>query len=130
MAPDIEQTNFLLWRPKHQGDTVGVSQTDRMQTFQRSLERMQPQVRLERIRFRVTRDFRRLFYEFGAGTTKFGYAAVKVMGRDQRVHQSSRPRSSSSSGGKRIRTGKLFIELNDLRVAGQFFDHPLQLLAA
>ena len=42
VAPDIEQNNFPLCRPEHQGKTVGVSQTDRMETLQGSTERMHP----------------------------------------------------------------------------------------
>src|SRR5262245_42376361 len=37
---------------------------------------------------------------------------------------------SVSSSGKRISTGKLFIELNDFLISRQFLDRPLQLFAA
>ncbi len=116
VASNIEQDNFSLGYAKRQGDAVGMGDTHSMKSFKFSAERMQSKGRQKGIGFEISQNLGEGFFEFRVGSRKLDDTPIKMAGRQQHIHQASRPSSSINFCAVTRRTRPAFRSFNDRRI--------------
>jgi hypothetical protein len=116
MASDVEQDNFSLAHTKRQGNAVGIRDTHGMKSFEFSAERMQPEGRQKGVGFEISQNLSEGLFEFRVGSRKFDDTPIKMAGRQQHIHQASRPSSWINVSAVTRRTRPAFRSFNDRRI--------------
>ena len=116
VASDVEQDNFSLGYTKRQGNAVGMRDTHGMKSFEFSAERMQSKGRQKGIGFEISQDLGEWLFEFRVGSRKLDDTPIKMAGRQQHIHQASRPSSSINVCAVTRRTRPAFTSFNERRI--------------
>lgn len=116
MASDIEQDNFFLGDTKCQGDAVGMGDVDSMKPFEFSAERTQSKGRQKGIVFEIFQRLGEWLFESRVGSRNLDDTPIKMAGRQQHIHQASRPNSPINICAVTRRTRPAFTSFNDRRI--------------
>lgn len=116
VASDIKQDNFFLDDTKCQGDAVGMGDADGMKPFKFPAEGMQSKGREKGIGFEVFQRLGEWLLEFRVGSRNLDDTPIKMAGRQQHIHQTSRPSSPINVCAVTRRTRPAFTSFNERRI--------------